>query len=595
MTGRWVKRLLRGLVLAGLLGLSAGLSPASAKAPDPGKIGPRICSLMGQGDLTPAQALARSDQFRCGDEAYSKGADHAWFLVDVSDLTAAIEHPVLRTRLGHHGAMTINLVLADGTIRTERYSGRQITEQWRSPSSLAFAIHDHNAPRVAKVLIGVDQPWDLRNFMDVSVVDEDVDLVSHTHAAVMAAFFCGVMFAPLVLNAFFFLMVRQRFILFYAAMVAQVLAYSFLWSNLVFEVFPGFGILTRSILDHLLLAGAILMACLLVRDLCEKEKLGRFWRTALVVTGLIPLAAGVFFMSLVPHFPLTGSTIFHGVFLFPFLTLIGALVTASLRGSRFALAQLIGWAPAFFVILGRIGRGLGLIGNMEFFDTGFFPSVMVDIVFTAVLVMIRTRRIWHEREEALAEHTSLRELALTDPLTGLANRRAFEEQFDEALASGLFRNRSLALLLLDIDHFKKVNDTFGHAAGDYVLAELGSLLESGLRERDVVARFGGEEFCVLVDANSRHAAELAAEALRARIAAHEFGDVGHITVSIGLAHVHSDEPIAFLTYYKAADAALYAAKAAGRNRLRISGWRPQLPTPGPDDLPDDQVWVVKQG
>lgn len=595
MFNGWTIRTLRRFALVGLMGLAASLLPAAADMPDRYKIGPRICSLTGHGDLPPEEVMSMSSSFRCGAEAYSKGSDYIWLEADISDLVSKIDHPILRTRLGHHGDITIHAVHADGTTSTRTYSGREITELWRAPSSIAFPIHDHASAPIDKILIGVDQPWDLRNFMDISVVDEELDRTLHTKAVVMAAFFCGLMFVPLVLNVLFYTMVRRAFILFYSAMAAQVLVYSFLWSNLVYQVMPDFGILTRSRLDHMLLAGAILSACLLVRDMCEREKLGTFWRTALVVCGMIPVLLGVFFMTMAPRFPLVGSTIFHAAFLIPFVALLGSLITASLRGSWFALAQLVGWTPALLVILGRIGRGLGLIGNMEFFDTGFFPSIMIDIVFTAILVMIRTRMLWRERESALAEHVSLRELALTDPLTGLANRRAFEDRFGEVLASGAYRHRSLALLVMDIDHFKRVNDTHGHAAGDYVLAEMGSLLESSLRERDAVARFGGEEFCILVDANSPRAAELAAEALRARIAAHEFGDVGHITVSIGLVHVHADQPASFLTYYKAADAALYLAKAAGRNRLRISGWKTQIPAPDLTDLSDDQVWVPKSG
>ncbi|MEZ5953288.1 MAG: diguanylate cyclase [Hyphomonas sp.] len=594
MIGWWDVQKWRRMALAILLGIVGVALPAAAKDNDPFQIGPRLCELSGRGDLAPEEVLGLSGSFRCGDEAFRQGSDHIWLIADISDLTGAMSKPVLRTRLGHHGDITIHVVLEDGTTRTHTYSGQDITQYWRAPSSVAFPIDERGSARPVKVVIGIDAPWDLLNFTDIAVLDSSVDQARHTHAVVLAAFFCGLLFAPLILNVFFYTFLRRKFILYYIGMIAMLLVYSVLWSGLVFMMMPGFGILTRSVVDHLLLGGIVFSACLLVRDLCEPEKLGPRWRTALIISGAIPFCLGVFFMAMAPRWPFTASYIYHGVFILPFLSMIGALLTASLRGSRFALAQLIGWTPAFIVIAGRIARGLGLIGNMEFFDTGFFPSIMIDVALTAILVTIRVRMLWREKDRALADQVMLRELATTDSLTGLLNRRAFEEHFAQAAAVSLGKEQGLYLLVIDVDFFKSVNDTHGHAVGDRVLVELAGVLQACRGSRQTVSRFGGEEFCMLIEARSIEAARQVADGLRTCVAAHDFAEVGQITVSIGLIRIQPENPAGFPSYYKAADAALYAAKASGRNKLCVSGWMPAAVQLSHARLAEGEEWVVRQ-
>jgi diguanylate cyclase (GGDEF)-like protein len=130
----------------------------------------------------------------------------------------------------------------------------------------------------------------------------------------------------------------------------------------------------------------------------------------------------------------------------------------------------------------------------------------------------------------------------------------------------------LSLGLLDVDHFKRVNDTHGHPTGDAVLAHLASLLTASVRSSDIVARYGGEEFAfVLVEAGAQEAA-IVAERMRARIEAHEFevpgGALLRTTVSIGLAESIPKEPAA--AFLQRTDAVLYEAKAQGRNRVRTA-------------------------
>ena len=170
----------------------------------------------------------------------------------------------------------------------------------------------------------------------------------------------------------------------------------------------------------------------------------------------------------------------------------------------------------------------------------------------------------------------LTELTQTDPMTGAYNRRHFMQLAETERARARRYERPLSVLIFDIDHFKRVNDTLGHAAGDVAIIEAVQEAKATLRRQDVLARIGGEEFAVLLPETDLEGGRLIAERLRARIAkrklAHE-GRAFEITVSVGVALV--DLEAGTEEALKRADAALYAAKRAGRNRVAVDPARPR--------------------
>ena len=155
--------------------------------------------------------------------------------------------------------------------------------------------------------------------------------------------------------------------------------------------------------------------------------------------------------------------------------------------------------------------------------------------------------------------------ARTDPLTGLANRRHFAEELEHELARARRSKRPLTMIVCDLDHFKDVNDTYGHMTGDEVLRLVGQVLADQSREVDLPARFGGEEFAVILPETDLDAGEIAAERLRREIERRTSVEGPAITLSLGVACTQQVgmSPDAL---YRAADRALYAAKAQGRNR-----------------------------
>ena len=208
---------------------------------------------------------------------------------------------------------------------------------------------------------------------------------------------------------------------------------------------------------------------------------------------------------------------------------------------------------------------------MRALDLGVNDYLLRPVDRNELLARVRTQLRRKRYSDRLRDtlQTSL-EMSVRDPLTGLSNRRYFDAHGTTLLTEAARLQRRLTLMMLDLDRFKSINDTYGHPGGDAVLREFAQRMASALRGEHLVARLGGEEFAVLMQDMGLEAAELAADRIRQLVAAvpmalpHQSRSVP-VTVSIGLAEAELAEPLASLI--ARADAALYAAKAGGRNRV----------------------------
>lgn len=204
------------------------------------------------------------------------------------------------------------------------------------------------------------------------------------------------------------------------------------------------------------------------------------------------------------------------------------------------------WGPDTGALLGVIGIG--------------------QLAYIKLLHAIATLRAGYRRSERQAH--AMRALAHSDELTGLPNRRALLDRLQATVLEAERHGGHATLALIDVDHFKRINDRFGHAAGDEVLARLAKLLAAGLRQTDCVGRWGGEEFLLLCPATPPTAARDLADRLRDVVAACPFPHGERVTISIGLAAVRAGESADRVL--ARADAALYEAKARGRNRVEVA-------------------------
>jgi diguanylate cyclase (GGDEF)-like protein len=169
---------------------------------------------------------------------------------------------------------------------------------------------------------------------------------------------------------------------------------------------------------------------------------------------------------------------------------------------------------------------------------------------------------------------SLKNLSIRDPLTGLFNRRYLVETLEREFYRARRAAAPLAIIMIDADHFKRFNDTFGHEAGDAVLRELGAFLKSSVRAEDIACRYGGEEFCLVLPQMSRDGARERAEAIRQGVARLDIKSggkaLGPVTLSLGVAS-YPDDADTGEAVLASADAALYQAKQRGRNRVCVFG------------------------
>ena len=192
-----------------------------------------------------------------------------------------------------------------------------------------------------------------------------------------------------------------------------------------------------------------------------------------------------------------------------------------------------------------------------------------DAVIRAAVASIQRAQMI---ETAKADNARLEALAHTDPLTQTLNRRALTVRLTAELERARRYDSVLTLLMLDLDHFKKVNDTHGHLVGDEVLREVALLLQNAVRSVDVVARYGGEEFVIVLPETAEEGGVVFADRIRERVEAEVFGQAEKVklklTASIGVANYPSPRVESVEDLFARADAALYRAKADGRNRVR---------------------------
>lgn len=348
---------------------------------------------------------------------------------------------------------------------------------------------------------------------------------------------------------------------------------------------------------------------------------------ALVVTQLIAQAAGTHVSWIVAAVGVSLAAVgvaylrWHSripalVWLVNAIVLIGVILVMNLltrdagAGAQVAFLYPVVYAAAFL----RTGAAwttagvAGVASSISVFSLLPLEQAITDQTFLLIAIVALTAVLLASgrRQERLV--AQLDELASVDWLTGLATRRALEEAARRALAGQATTrtpsSEGTALMLLDVDHFKTINDRYGHPTGDALLVHLAAHLAQAVRAGDTVARFGGDELAILLPGIGADGAQRRAEAMRQQVAASPMavpdGEV-RISVSVGVAHAPAGT-VELERLYVAADAALYRAKRGGRDRVvtavahaQTVPTAPAPSTPSTPSTPSDDEDVVRTG
>jgi diguanylate cyclase (GGDEF)-like protein len=377
--------------------------------------------------------------------------------------------------------------------------------------------------------------------------------------------FLGLCLALLTYNLMMWRAIRERYLLAYCAMVAMGLTYAFTSSTALAQLVPSIDNNLRLRLNYVLLAGTATTALWFVRLFFDSVPFSRRFdqviRLCMVMIGAAALAFALFAPWQIYALDLAYTLSFVLLFF------LGLTIFAKgwRSGGRAERLFVIAWLVPVLFNAARLLHSLGLISHSFWIDSATILAMGAEALLASMILAYRVRFMRADRDAARADEAEARLLADTDELTGLVNRRALMRAACPAPPqAGHYR-----LILIDIDHFKAINDSAGHSAGDAVLQKVAAVIRAAMRPEAIAARIGGEEFALLFPTGNVDRRYYSS--LLARIRALPPVGGQRITISMGAANgwLGGSEG-EWLALYRAADAALYEAKRSGRNRLIVA-------------------------
>ncbi|MCB2075469.1 MAG: diguanylate cyclase [Novosphingobium sp.] len=515
------------------------------------------CHAEGDLDTSVTEMMAEPKRWTCSPENWSISRPRAFLRFDLGQAAAPRE---LRfaTRLTGFDAMRLTLIGIDG-----RSASRVVTPDDVIPATSDWVMYvdlPELQGQTAKLVLAIDNPRHTGIVSEAGLIPTQSDTAS-IRLELLLAGICGILCVPLTFNVAYYRVLRQRFLMWHTAAVLFMLLQTVVTTGLI-NRFATLTIDQLNFLSAVSWGGGVAAAALFSADFMEPDKLDRrhrrllrglalwipAWTAFYLFAGgsLRPLVAPIYFASFVPVL---------GIF-------IWTMAVAKLRGSRAVNFQIAAWTPIMLAGAIRMFTSMGLTDAPMEMQLAQHISIAWEVIVASLGVADRFLVIRRERDSAKEQSRTFAQLAERDALTGLLNRRAVEDRFEELQGEGF---RTMAVI--DLDHFKDINDSYGHAKGDDVLQAVADALEGD--DDTLSVRLGGEEFLLLLRGkNAAARAERRRKAIPARVAAKVAGIDRMVTASMGLVeHSHSNlTPADFSMLYAHCDRLLYEAKGAGRNR-----------------------------
>ena len=541
----------------------APAAPLSTAVEHPSAIG-RATTFMqeqqGRLDWPAALAAARAGRFTPGTSPvlnFGIGAQPVWIHFAVGNPSSA----AVQRRLSIETAWLDQLdiyVVQQGRLVARQRAGDRLPFAERDIASRYFVFDQTFAPGVSEVLIRVETPDPM--VVPITLQSADAAGVRQTRQELSYGVVYGFLFALMAYNALLYASLRGARYISYALYLAMFVimniaytghGYAWLWPEAT-----AWQQWSNPVLIYLYGASGLLFA---IRFL----DLGVYFPRARKAVLAYSAAFGAVLAGAVAAGSQKGALLASFTFVFLFTGIMLALGVLAVRA---------GQKPARYFLIAALtamaGAALTTLATWGFIphNAWTFRAVEIGMLFDATLLALALAYQFRVGQE---QRLRAERLAQLDPLTGLNNRRAFYDMTAPLWSNAIRHEHAASVMLLDIDLFKQINDTHGHAHGDAVLKTLAGVLRQSVRQGDVLARWGGEEFIVFLPQTSLHEAIALAERLRAAISGVRVaGETGttSVTASVGVAQREDLHPT-LDALIAAADECLYQAKQQGRNRV----------------------------
>jgi diguanylate cyclase (GGDEF)-like protein len=399
-------------------------------------------------------------------------------------------------------------------------------------------------------------------------------LETSTRRMLWFGLYFGILLALLLYNLFLYFCLRDRSYLWYVASIGAIGLYFLGTNRLTYEFLTDFPPVAALRLNLGFFSVSMVALLLFVR--CFLQTHQRAPLLDRIIWGVILLQVAIMVPVLFASIAFLDQVYSLASCILPFV-IIAAAVVCWRRGYRPARFLVISWVLYGFSGMVYILTFRGLLPFTGLTYHSFQIGSALEAILLSFALADRINLLRREREELSRSERRHRELAITDTLTGLYNLRYFRAQIDLEMELVDRLEQKLTLMMLDVDNFKLFNDRYGHPEGDNVLATLGRVMISCVRDKDVPCRYGGEEFAIILPGGQNSTAVEIYERINAELAKHRFGcggeEAGRVTLSIGVAeHIPGERAETLL---RRADQALYEAKARGRNQIIIASREPE--------------------
>jgi len=474
-------------------------------------------------------------------------------------------------------AITVYTRDSDGTVLARTLDNADLSRLIRIGGAAEVALEGHRHP-LTDVLLRIDGALNAAGLLGTPrlATAERVHADELVATAIFAAF-AGLGIGLFCYNIVLWLTIRERFQLTYCLSLLAMMAYIWANSGAMALQFPGVPNDERTRVCYGMLGFASALALQFISDIMEPGTVPPRLRRMARHYGVVFVASAVAVAAAPDEWRYLADRIYVASFV-PLPVLVVAItVMAWRRGSQAVRVLAVAWSLPLAMAMVRIAHALHFIPFGVLVQYSLVVGMSVEALLSSLAMSYRIKLITAERDRALSDERAARHLASVDSLTGLLNRRALLEQVIEWESP-----EPLRLLIVDIDQFKHINDTHGHLVGDEVIRAVAEVLAIRADLRASVARLGGEEFALV--GTAAELGEGLALGILADVRSRPLAGVANVTVSVGMAEglVRCEDEWSDL--YRRADAALYRAKAEGRNRA-VHDWpedpaRAEPPTAG---------------